>query len=87
MKKETVTVNWRAGLHARPASILVKTANKFNSKIIIQKESVEVDGKSVIGMMTLGAGYKTNLIVLVDGNDEESAMKAILDIFNEELPE
>lgn len=87
MKKEGITVKWRAGLHARPASDIVKTANKFNSKITIQKENVEVDGKSVIGMMTLGAAYKTNLIVIVDGDDEDIALQAILDLFNNEESE
>lgn len=87
MKKETVIVKWRAGLHARPASVIVKTANKFSSKILIKKESMEVDGKSVIGMMTLGAGYKAELAVVVDGDDEAAAIEAIVNIFNEDLSE
>lgn len=85
MKKEIVVVKWRAGLHARPASILVKTANKFRSKILVKKDSIEVDGKSVIGMMTLGAGYQTSLTVSVEGDDEDSALSAIVAIFNEEI--
>ena len=87
MKQYTVTVKWRAGLHARPAGDIVKTANKFKSKIIIKKDSIEVDGKSIFGIMMLGATYKTNLVLIIEGSDEEEAVKAIADLFEKNINE
>lgn len=83
MVERGVIVKWRAGLHARPASELVKIANKFKSKIKIRKSNTEIDGKSVIGIMTLGAAYKTNLTIIIDGDDEEEALTAILNLFEQ----
>lgn len=87
MKQHTVTVKWRAGLHARPAGDIVKTANKFKSKIMIKKDNIEVDGKSIFGIMMLGATYKTALILIIDGVDEEEAIKAITDLFEKNINE
>jgi phosphocarrier protein len=87
MVKHDVIVKWRAGLHARPASELVKVANKFKSRILIKNSSVEIDGKSVIGIMTLGASYKTKLTIIIDGNDEEEALTAIVELFDKEKNE
>ncbi len=85
MRKEDVVVKWRAGLHARPASDIVKAANKFSSKIIFKKDDVEVDGKSVIGMMTLGATYESVLVMIIDGEDEDDAIVALIDIFKKDI--
>lgn len=87
MVEEVVIVKWRAGLHARPASELVKIANKFKSKIRIKKGESEIDGKSVIGIMTLGASYKTNLTIVVEGEDEEDAISAIMHLFEKSVGE
>ena len=83
MVEHVVVVKWRAGLHARPASDLVKLANKFKSKITIKKSDMIIDGKSVIGIMTLGASYKSSLTLVIEGEDEEDALKAIIDLFEE----
>ncbi|MCG8569391.1 MAG: HPr family phosphocarrier protein [Spirochaetes bacterium] len=82
MVKHEVVVKWRAGLHARPASELVKLANRFQSRITIKKSDMEIDGKSVIGIMTLGAAYKTQLTIIIDGNDENEALSAIIELFD-----
>ena len=83
MIERVVVVKWRAGLHARPASDLVKLANKFKSKIMIKKSDMEIDGKSVIGIMTLGASYKSSLTLVIDGEDENDALEAIVNLFEE----
>jgi phosphocarrier protein HPr len=87
MKQYTVTVKWRAGLHARPAGDIVKVANKFKSKITIKKENIEVDGKSIFGIMMLGATYKTNLIIITEGDDEDAAVSAITELFEKNIHE
>lgn len=81
MKNEIVIIKWKAGLHARPASEIVKIANKFTSKITIYKGDIQVDGKSVISIMTLGAPYLTSLTISAEGEDEEIALKEIRKIF------
>jgi len=87
MKERKVTIKLRSGLHARPAAEIVKKTTRFQSKITIQKDDVEVDGKSVFGLMMLGATYKTNLLVTVDGSDEEEAMDTLSDLFDNILNE
>lgn len=85
MKENTVIVKWRAGLHSRPASELVKLSNKFKSKITIKKDNMEVDAKSVLGIMTLCATYKTRLSIIIDGADEAEASTALTKLFDEDL--
>ncbi|MBP7553936.1 MAG: HPr family phosphocarrier protein [Spirochaetes bacterium] len=87
MKNEKVTVGWRAGLHGRPASLIVNMANKFKSKISIKKGDMEVDAKSILGIMMLGAIYKTELIIIAEGDDEHNAVLSIVEIFENELKE
>lgn len=87
MKNEKVTVGWRAGLHGRPASLIVNMANKFKSKISIKKGDMEVDAKSILGIMMLGAIYKTELIIIAEGDDEHNAILSIVEIFENEIKE
>jgi len=81
MQEQTVVVKWRAGLHARRAVDLVKVSNKFQSSIILKKDEIEADAKSIINIMMLEASYKTTLIVKIEGEDEKEAMQAIVDLF------
>ena len=78
----------KSGLHARPASLLVELANKFKSEIFIKKDNMTINAKSIMGVMTLGAAHGTEIIIEVDGSDEEEALKAIIQLidsnFNEE---
>ena len=59
MVERIVTIRNRAGMHARPAALLVKTASEFESQIFIEKDSERVNGKSIMGVITLGATYNT----------------------------
>ncbi len=76
-----VTVTNRAGLHTRPASMIVRTASRFNSEFFIQKDSYEINGKSIIGVMTLAAEQGATLSLTFDGEDEEEAAIAITELF------
>ncbi|MBN2366500.1 MAG: HPr family phosphocarrier protein [Calditrichaeota bacterium] len=67
----------KTGLHARPAAILVKTTGKFKSQIFITKDGEKVNGKSIMGIMTLAAERGSIIEVTVDGPDEKAAMDAI----------
>lgn len=80
LTKEIVITN-RLGLHARPATMLVKTAAKYHSKITIKKDDLAVDAKSIMGVLILAAQKGSRLIFEVDGVDENEAMSAIESLF------
>ncbi len=82
MKEHAVVVKWRAGLHARRAVDLVKISNKYKSSIVIKKDDLDADAKSIINIMTLEASYKTVLNIVVEGIDEEDALKSIIEYFS-----
>lgn len=83
MIEREVTVRNRAGLHTRPASMLVRTASQFDSEIYLRRDSYEINGKSVIGVMTLAAEQGATLTLLVDGADEDEAADAVADLFED----
>ena len=87
MVERIVTIRNRAGMHARPAALLVKTAAEFESRIYIEKDSERVNGKSIMGVITLGATYNTPLKVVADGPDEAQALDAIEKLFENRFEE
>ena len=87
MVERTVTIRNRAGMHARPAALLVKTASSFASQISIEKDSERVNGKSIMGVITLGATYNTPLKIIADGPDEVAALDALQKLFDSRFEE
>lgn len=87
MQEQVVTIKNRAGIHARPAALLVQTAGKFKSKIYIEKDGDRINGKSIMGIITLGAGYDTSLRLIVEGEDELNALEAMVRLFNSKFEE
>jgi phosphocarrier protein len=83
MIERDLTIRNRAGLHTRPASKLVKTASQFESDVYLQRDNYEINGKSVIGVMTLAAEQGATLTLLVEGEDEEEAANAITELFED----
>lgn len=81
MVAREVEVLNRAGIHARPAALIVKVANQFDSNLYLEKDRMKVNGKSIMGIITLGAGYKSRLKILAEGTDEEQAADAIEQLF------
>jgi phosphocarrier protein len=65
------------GLHARAAAQLVQTANRFRSEIHVEKDGQQVNGKSIMGVLTLAAAKGTEIIVYCEGDDAEAAMTAL----------
>ena len=82
MVERIVTIRNRAGMHARPAALLVKTASSFASQISIEKDSERVNGKSIMGVITLGATYNTPLKIIADGPEEVAALDALQKLFD-----
>ena len=75
IERMTVIKN-RAGIHARPAALIVQTASKFKSKISLQKGDDRINAKSIMGIITLGAGFDTEILIIADGEDEADAAEA-----------
>lgn len=72
-----VKIENRNGLHARPAAEIVKAAARFRSDITIRRDDMEVNGKSIMGVMMLAAEYGTTLWLRASGDDAEQAVDAI----------
>ena len=87
MTERIVTIRNRAGMHARPAALLVKTASAFASQILIEKDGERINGKSIMGVITLGATYNSQLLLIADGPDELAALDAIERLFENRFEE
>ena len=77
MCEREVRIENRNGLHARPAAEIVKAASKFRSEVTIRRDDLEVNGKSIMGVMMLAAEYGTTIFLRADGDDAEQAIEAI----------
>lgn len=80
IKKELVIIN-RLGLHARAAVKLVEVSSKYESHIKLVKDSREVNGKSIMGIMMLAASRGTSVEIIIEGEDEKQALNAIEELF------
>ncbi|MDD5566352.1 MAG: HPr family phosphocarrier protein [Candidatus Omnitrophica bacterium] len=83
MKKKLIVKN-KQGLHARPAALFVQIANKFDSRITVRRDDEEVNGKSIMGILMLGAEQGSQIMIEVEGHDAESAMEELEKIINQE---
>ncbi len=77
----------KLGLHARPAALFVEIANKFDSDVFVHKGDKKINGKSIMGLMMLAAGFGTKLLVEIDGADAKEAMKEIEKVFENKFYE
>jgi phosphocarrier protein len=87
MVEKILTVQNRAGIHARPAAIIAQTANKFQAEITLIREGTAVNAKSIMGVIAMGAGYNTTLTLKAEGEDETEAANIIEDLFNKKFEE
>jgi len=87
MKKKDMLIENKLGLHARAAAQIVKAATGFNSKILLNKDGIEVDGKSIMGLMMMAAARGTTVLVSAEGDDEEKALEAMEKLFKEKFGE
>lgn len=80
IEKEVEIIN-NAGMHTRPASSIVKIAARYKSEFFITRDDFEVNGKSIIGVMTLAAEKGAKLILKFEGDDEEDLSKEMIEFF------
>jgi phosphocarrier protein len=77
MRSEEFTIINKLGLHARASALFVKTASQFSSEVKVGRDDVEVNGKSIMGIMMLAAAKGTVIQVKTEGGDEERAMEVL----------
>ena len=80
MIEEIIKIQNKYGLHARPAAHLVKVAGQFKSDIKLTKDGLEVNGKSIMGVMMLAAEPGSEITFRIEGEDEVEALKAIKEL-------
>lgn len=83
--KRTVTIVHAQGLHARPAALFVQRAKHFASRITVKKGRKIVDGKSIMGLLTLAAGKGSRVSIIVDGPDAREALEQLCQLVTEPL--
>lgn len=84
MEKKDFHVVAETGIHARPATLLVQAASKFNSDINIEYKGKSVNLKSIMGVMSLGVGQGSDVTISAEGADEKEAMEAIVETMKKE---
>jgi phosphocarrier protein len=80
MQEITLVVEHKVGLHARPAALFVQTAKKFKSDILVRKDEREVNAKSILSLLGLGANQGAVITIKANGEDEGAALKALQDL-------
>ena len=77
MEKLSIRLNNPEGLHARPAAVFVQVASKYSSELDIEAHGISVDGKSIIGIMSLGAFYGEVITLVARGHDEKEMIASL----------
>lgn len=87
MRSAVVEISNRLGLHARAAARFVHLANRFESRVGVRHGEVRVDGKSILGLLTLAAGCGSRIELSADGDDEERALSELCDLVRDRFGE
>jgi phosphocarrier protein len=87
MLEKKIAIKNKLGLHARAAVKFVNLANRFGASVKVVKDGNEIDGKSILGILTLAAIQGSEIMLLVSGKDEDSALKALADLINNRFDE
>lgn len=88
MVSQDVTITNEAGMHARPAQLFTKMASQFAADIKVRKENgTTVDGKSILGIMTMALTKGTKITIEASGDDEEQAVKALVELVEQRFGE
>lgn len=87
MQEATLEITNKLGLHARAAAKVVAIASRYNARIRVQQGEQVVDAKSIMGLLTLGAGQGSHLVITVEGDDEEQALADLTDLFQRRFDE
>ena len=86
IQKEVTILN-KLGLHARPAAMFVRVANKHRAEIWVEKDGEQVNGKSIMGLMMLAAGQGSHLLITAEGADAQGALEELQDLVERRFDE
>jgi len=87
MVEKRFVIKNRLGLHARAAAMLVENLSRYSAEVTLIKNGQEVDGKSIMGIMTLAAGKGTELLVRAEGQDEQDALSKVEELIERKFDE
>ncbi|MGB2697646.1 MAG: HPr family phosphocarrier protein [Candidatus Zixiibacteriota bacterium] len=87
MIEREITVTNRLGLHARPSAMVVQTASKFKSEVKLKRKELEINAKSIMGVMMLAAEMGSKIVILAEGEDEAQAVEAMAKLFEDKFGE
>ena len=87
MTEQVITISNRAGIHARPAAILVQASKDFKASIYFEKGTEKINAKSIMGILTLAAAYGTKLKITAEGEDEKQAVETLVRLFQTNFEE
>jgi len=83
MAERSAQIVNKQGIHARPAAEIVKTSSRFKSNIVIVRDDLEVNAKSIMGVMMLAAEHGSFIVLRAEGEDEEAALDAICQVISD----
>ncbi|MDR2444624.1 MAG: HPr family phosphocarrier protein [Spirochaetaceae bacterium] len=87
MVERVVKVINRAGIHARPSSMLVKLTKDFKSSVHFEQGENRINAKSILGIITLGASYNSEIKIIAEGEDEQEAVERLVRLFRSKFEE
>jgi len=87
MVEQIIVVSNRAGIHARPAAILVHAIKNFKASIYFEKGDNQINAKSIMGILTLDAAYQTKIKITAEGEDEQEAVDTLVRLFQSRFEE
>ncbi len=87
MVERVITIINKLGLHARPAAQIVQKASKYESEIKLKRENLEVNAKSIMGVMMLAAEMGSRIVIIAEGPDEKDAVEGIAQVINAKFGE
>jgi phosphocarrier protein len=87
MTEKTIKASNRAGIHARPAAVIVQATKDFTSNIFFEKDKDRINAKSIMGILTLAAVYNSEIRIVAEGDDEAKAVETIARLFETKFEE
>jgi phosphocarrier protein len=90
MTKQSIIISNRAGIHARPAALIVQATKDYKCSIFLEKNGDRINAKSIMGIITLGASYGTKLEIIAEGNspsEEKEAVSSLVSLFDSKFEE
>jgi phosphocarrier protein len=87
MVEKIVTIQNRAGIHARPSALIVQKCKDFKCNVYLEKDNDRINAKSIMGIITLGATYGTEIKIIAEGEDEQESLDILVKLFDSKFEE